>query len=191
MQRHVCKIIHGWLLLLCSHKSCRCPCYSIIIIECKRHHTVLQCLPDLCSLRNKYLPWMSPEWTGCQSLSPHATLSPPSRKPVLPSFELPQRDTHSSSRRLDSSSWVVSQSQVCSAAQCIGSWHRLTLQLLLSPVSTSGRGRRCRTTFCCVEHDNGRWRMGCRASCEHRESRAGFDESQESVCYLLSSTRYL
>lgn len=120
-------------------------------------------------------------------VSPHTTLSPPSRKPVLPSFELPQRDTHSTQLRSPSRlfSWVVSQSQACSAAQCIGSWHRLTLQLLLSPVSTSGRGRRCGTTFCCVEHD-GR-RMGCRASCEHRESGA----VQESGCYYCPATQVL
>lgn len=120
---------------------------------------------------------------GCLPNGRVSVLSPPSRKPVLPSFELPQRDTRSSNRRLAFSSWVVGQSQACSAAQCIGSWHRLTLQLLLSPVSTSGRGRRCRTTFSCLEHDDGRWRMGSRASCEDRESRAGFDEGQEGICY--------
>lgn len=33
-------------------------------------------LSDLCSVRNKYLPWMYPEWTGYQSLSPHTALPP-------------------------------------------------------------------------------------------------------------------
>lgn len=51
-----------------SHKSCRrsnsCSCYC-----CKRHHTVLCYRINLCSLRTKAQPWMSPEWTGVSPLS--------------------------------------------------------------------------------------------------------------------------
>ncbi|KAM0254277.1 hypothetical protein ACHAQJ_006968 [Trichoderma viride] len=50
------------------------------------------------------------------SLSPH-TIRRQTRKPVLPSFELPRRDTHT---LVDFSREPVSQSQACKATQCIG-----------------------------------------------------------------------
>lgn len=153
MHRHVCKIIHGLssdvlsqiLQMLKPSLNPRSinPCY------------IQYRYSGACAISARYGSSICHGWLPngrATRLSPHTTLSnspPPSRKPVLPSFELRQRDTPDSSRRRLDSSWVVSQSQACSAAQCIGSWHRLTLQLLLSPVSTSGRGRRCGTTFCC------------------------------------------
>jgi hypothetical protein len=109
MHRHVCQILHGFsdvlsqiLQVLKPSLTPRSinPCY---IGRVQTDTAVLA--PSL--LATDQVSAMDGSRMAGLPGSPHTTLSPPSRKPVLPSFELPQRDTHSSRRRLDSS-WVVS-----------------------------------------------------------------------------------
>jgi hypothetical protein len=151
------KAFKRWpFLLVSSYKSCRYRSVILQLLLTAWHLTDLNCTCYGISICHGCLP-------NGRTANPSLHTRCPIRSPESRCFlRLSYLDAiHTLSRRLDFSREPSASPKPAELHSASAASDRLTLQLLLSPVSTIGRGRRCRTTFLPQARRwqlaNGRW----------------------------------